>query len=582
MPGRSALRIRICAVVFAMLFLAVGARLAYLQIVKGDYYLDKAVRQQSRRIVIPAMRGTIFDRKKRVIGISLPVESLYVDPSAVAPGDLTFVATRLSRITALEAGWIASRITEKRNARFLWIKRHLSEYQAQLVRALMQHKRARGVGLRREFRRKYPQGKLFCHVLGFTDVDCRGLEGVERFFDEDLTGTDGFRIVEADGLNQKIVSADAVEVEPRDGNNLVLTVDIRIQTFARDALKKLCKEFAPVSATAVVLEAKTGEVLALCNQPEFDPNDPAGYPVEARKNHAVVSVYEPGSTFKPFVAAAALQRKLVSLDTKIFCENGIFRAPGGRILHDHHAMGTLSFVQVVAKSSNIGMAKIGLMLGARGVYEAVRAFGFGRRTGIELPGERTGWVKAVDKWSGYTITSIPMGQEVTVTPLQLAVAFNAFATGGVYVRPALFRAFLDGEGKTLIAFRHSTEGRRVLGPDIARKMVDPVLRSVVSRQGTGRRAILKRWSSFGKTGTAQKVDPATRRFSHEKFVASFVCSGPVGNPQVTVLVMVDEPRKGPSYYGGVVAAPAAAEILKKTLQYLQVPPDKPVEVAYER
>ena len=582
MPGRSALRIRICAVAFALLFLTIGARLAYLQILKGDYYLDKAVRQQSRRIVIPAMRGTIFDRKKRVISLSLPVESVYVDPAMIAPGDLTFVATKLAEITGLEAGWIASRIIGKRNARFLWVKRHLSEYQAQWVQGLMQHKRARAVYLRREFRRKYPQGRLFCHVLGFTDIDGRGLEGAERFFNEDLTGTDGLRVVEADGLNQRIISADATEVAPRDGGNLVLTLDVRIQTFARDAIQKIYEEYAPVSATAIVLDAKTAEVLAMCNSPEFDPDKLDEDPVENRKNHAVVSIYEPGSTFKPFIAAAALQRNLVSLDTKIFCENGIFRAPGGRILHDHHAMGTLSFVQVVGKSSNIGMAKIGLMLGARGVYRAARSFGFGRRTGIELPGERKGWVKAVSKWSGYTITSIPMGQELTTSPLQLAVGFNTFATGGVYVRPVVFRAFIDNEGKTLIMSKRSPEGPRALDAEIARKMIDPVLKSVVSRQGTGRRAILKRWSSFGKTGTAQKVDPVTHQFSHEKFVASFVCSAPARNPQITVLVMVDEPGKGRSYYGGVVAAPAAAEILKKTLQYLKVPPDKPIEVAYDR
>jgi len=579
MPERSALRIKICFGVFGLLLLAIIARLTFLQIYKSDYYLDKALRQQFRRITVPAMRGTIMDRKKRVISVSLPVQSVYVDPSSVKPGDLAFVATSLSKITGHEAGWIAAKITDKRNAQFIWIKRHLSEYQAQLVQGLMKNERASAVHLRREFRRRYPQGALFCHVLGITDRDGRGLEGVEKFFNEDLTGRDGLRVVEANGLNQRIVTADSMEIEPRNGDNLVLTVDVRIQTFARDAIKKVYSEFNPISVSAVVLETRTGDVLAMANMPEFDPHEPGKYKPEVRKNHAVVSIYEPGSTFKPFVAATALQRKVVALDTNIFCENGIFRAPGGRILHDAHAYGNLTFVRVIGKSSNIGMAKIGLMLGTRGVYEGVCAFGFGRRCGIELPGERQGWVKKINKWSGYTITSIPMGQEITVSPLQLVAGFNTIAAAGVYKRPALFRAFVDDKGRTRVAARRLGEGNRVLDERVARKMIDPVLTSVVSREGTGRRAILKRWVSFGKTGTAQKVDPKTHRFSHSKFVASFLCSAPARDPEVTVLVMVDEPRKGASYYGGVVAAPAGAEILKKTLQYLKIPYDAPVKVA---
>jgi len=578
MSGAANGRLRWTGLIFALAIVGLAARLAWLQIYRADHYTVRAEKQQVREVVIPALRGTILDRKLKPIAVSVPVQSVYLDPSEIDPQNVSYVVQRLADITGCQPSQLQAKIVGRPESRFAWVKRRLNDYETQRVQALARDPRCAGIYLRREFRRSYPYGPIFSHTVGFTDIDNMGIEGAEKFFNSQLTGRDGVRVVEKDGLNKMLVTTRTVEHPPVEGRNLVLTLDVRIQSFVRDAIQKTWEKYHPISVTGIVLETSSAEVLAMVNLPDYDPNSPGEAEPATRKNHAVVSIYEPGSTFKPFVAAFALQRGLLTTDSTIYCENGLFRAPG-RVLHDHHPYGTLTFTEIIGKSSNIGIAKVGLLLGPEWVYRAARAFGFGSRTGIELPGELSGVLRAPSRWSKLTVTSIPMGQELAVTPLQLGAGFNCFANGGVYLRPKIFRAFVDGDGKLLTMTRRADYGPRVLTPRTAARMIDPVMISVVSESGTGKAAILDRWTLFGKTGTAQKADPATHLYSHDNFISSFVCSGPASNPQVTVLVLVDQPDRKIGYYGGTVAAPAASEILDKTLEYLQVPPDKAMEVA---
>ena len=534
-----------------------------IQVLEHGRYVALARRQQVTSEVIPARRGTLYDRRFRKLALTREVASAFVSPVEVE--DPEGLSRELARVLGLDPGRLQEKIEGNRSRQFLWVKRHLGDREAARLRALG----LGGVHFRSEPQRVYPAGRAASHVVGFTDIDGRGLEGLERRFDTLLTGRPGRRVLYRDGRRRIRPAGPGSEQPARDGYHLVLTIDVAVQGIVEDELDRIMERWKPRAATIIVMEVPTGEVLALGNRPTFDPNRPGRFPPEARLNRAVASTFEPGSVFKPFVVAGALEAGLVSLDEEIFAHLGYYKPARARGLRDHKPFGWLTVRDIVVKSSNIGMAIIGETMGAERLYRTARTFGFGEPTGVELPGEVAGTVHPLSHWNPTSVTRVPIGHEVSVTAVQLVAAFNAIANEGVWVAPRLVRAVVDSQrGRARRLPRPPS--RRVLTSAVARTMFKEVLADVV-REGTGRRARLTTYEVAGKTGTAQKL--LEGRYSHSRFVSSFVCAAPVERPRISVLVTVDEPTAGSSYYGGTVAAPSAARVVEETLLYLQVPPE---------
>ncbi len=551
-------RAKVFALLLCLVFFALIGRLAHIQLFQHSQYLERGRIQHIVRLPLPAERGEILDGKGRILATTVMVDSVFAEPRHIS--DRAGAARDLARALDLDAGLLAGKLAQKADKGFIWIKRKVSAEEAERIRELD----LQGVGLRKEPKRVYPQGSLACHILGFVDIDCIGLEGVEKVFNRYLTGRQGFREYHRDGRGHLSYFPGASELPPRNGAALVLTIDSVIQHFAENALDRALQEYAPLTATAIVLDPWTGEVLAMANRPSFNPNKPGEFPPESRLNRAITDVYEPGSTFKPVVLASAIEEGVVNPTDRFFCYNGLYRVKARR-LHDHRPHGWLTVRDILVKSSNIGMAQIGQTLGAEKMYRYVCSFGLGDKTGIELPAEASGKVHPLSRWSYYSVMSVPMGQEIASTPLQLARAFCIFANGGFEVQPTILRGLCDEKG-TVSKRKPSRLTWRVISPETVRTMIG-ILSGVVE-EGTGRRAKLLDYTVAGKTGTSQKVVDGT--YSHTKFIASFVCFAPAEKPRVLVLVMINEPTKGGSFYGGTVAAPAASEVLEQTLRYLGV------------
>lgn len=541
-----------------------------------------AKRQRTFVEVLPGRPGDLRDREGRLLATSLPVQSLAIDPSAV--DEPWPVAQRLADAVGVDAERLVERIIAAEGKRFLWVKRRLREEETAAVLA---------AGLspeiwhfRTEFERVSPLGPVAAHVLGRRDIDNQGRGGVEQGLESLLRGRDGHRTLIRDARGYVIDVDSDRTVEPVHGRNLQLTIDAVLQQAVEARLDRLVVESHPLAACAIVLDPRTGEVLAMASRPELPtarPTQDAGDALTANeppppeagsdpaeslgwRNHAIASMFEPGSTFKPFIVGAAIDRGLIRADESFDCEFGAYRM-GRRVLHDHHSYGRLSVTDILVKSSNIGMAKIGERLTNAGLFDAATAFGFGHRTGIELPGELPGQLHPLDAWTSYSTGSIPMGQELAATPLQVAAAHAALANGGRYLSPHLLLRIDDPAMSP-----PSVITRRVLSPESSRWLIEGPMVEVVTR-GTGQKARLKGYTVFGKTGTAQKLDPETGGYSHTRHIGSFVCGAPAHEPRAIVLVAVDEPTTGTSHFGGIVAAPAAAEILGTTLEHLRVPPE---------
>jgi cell division protein FtsI/penicillin-binding protein 2 len=447
-------------------------------------------------------------------------------------------------------------------------------------------------GFREEYLRRYPQGGLAAHVVGLRDIDNRGRGGIEQSCDHLLRGEDGSRVLLRDARGRVVQIRDAASQAPRHGQSVTLTLDTVWQLLVEEELSQLVAAWQPRGACAIAMDPTTAEILAMASWPAFDPNNPTGVLPHAWQNLNLVSMYEPGSTFKPFVVAWALQQGLLRPDEEFDCEHGAWRMGGGRrILHDHHPYGVLSVTNILVKSSNIGMAKIAERLTNRGLYEATIAFGFGSRTGIDLPGELHGLVRPLAKWTSYSTGSIPMGQELAVTPIQLITAHAALANGGTLMKPRILRMERESSlarhraPNSLLAIPADPASdvarsgaadvvSRTVGSDVAEWLVRVPMLEVVER-GTGQRAQVAGRTVFGKTGTAQKIDPATGAYSATGHVCSFIGGAPAENPRVLVLVVVDEPTVGSDHTGGQVAAPAAGRMLDKLLRHLDTSADPP-------
>ncbi len=571
-------RVRLIVAMLALSGAGLAVRLVHVQWLGSEQFAEKANRQRIYTETIPARPGEILDRQGRLLAATVTSRSLFVVPSKIA--DPARVASSLAGVLDVDPRELLQRIVQHRNKHFLWVKRRLEEREVSAVREL--HLPERSWGFREEYLRKYPQGELAAHVIGLRDIDGAGRGGLEQSLDARLLGRKGRRMVVRDARGRVIDVLDEVAEPPRPGESVVLSLDVVVQLYVERELDQVMTEWKPRGACAIVIDPRTCDVLAMASRPTFDPNNPVNVPEAAWKNTAIASMYEPGSTFKPFVVATAIERGVLGPHEEFDCEHGEYRM-GGRLLHDEHPYGQLSVTDILVKSSNIGMAKIGQRLKNDGLYEAAVTFGFGRSTGSMLPGELSGMLHPLKDWTSYSTGSIPMGQEIAVTPLQLIVAHAALAGGGILRSPRLVLPRVDSPepatSSSVTDVPSTAIVTRAVRADVAEWVVREPMVEVV-RRGTGKRAQLEGYTVFGKTGTAQKMDPKTGKYSSTRHVSSFLCGAPAEAPRVLVLVVVDEPSVPGTHYGGTIAAPAAASILQQTLVYLRVPTrDVPLRAA---
>ncbi|PYT69712.1 MAG: penicillin-binding protein [Acidobacteria bacterium] len=541
---------------------AIVGRLGYLQLFRHSEYLARAARQQQRTIEITPKRGSIYDRNRDPLAMSIPVDSVFAVPIEI--GDAQLAAQLLSRVLGIPGDVLEAKLGSAQS--FVWIARKVPPDRKEAVEAL----NLKGIYFQKENQRIYPKRDLAAHVLGFVDLDEKGLGGIEYGLDGQIRGKSEKIVVMADARQRWF---DGVEAQRERGADVVLTLDEQIQYIAERELAVAITKTHALAGSVVVMNPNNGEILALANWPKFNPNTANEASAEARMNRAVTALYEPGSTFKLITLAAAFDQGIVRPEEVFDCENGAVYVAGHRI-RDHKPFGLLTVSGILAQSSDVGAIKIALRLGAPKFYDYIRAFGFGQLTGVDLPGESKGLVRRLENWSAVSIGSISMGQEVGVTPVQLVTAVSSIANGGLLYQPHVVAELLR-ENKALPAdsLRALAEPRRVIRPETAATLRRLMEGAVLN--GTGKLAHLDGWTAAGKTGSAQKIDPATGRYSHTQLIASFTGFAPINNPAVTILVSLDSPV-GP-HEGGQVAAPVFKRIAEQVLPYLDVPRDIPIE-----
>jgi cell division protein FtsI (penicillin-binding protein 3) len=547
-----------------LLWVVLIGRLIHLQGTQHEFMHTRVDRQSTFTETLTARPGEIVDRNGHVLAMTVTRNSIFAVPSRIE--DPRQFSWQAASATGLDADALLDKIRKHQDKHFVWIRRRVSDETATAFRELQLPDNS--WGFRREYLRQYPQGNIAAHVLGMRDIDNMGHGGLEQSLNDLIRGDDGHRVMTRDARGV-VMEVEASESQsPVHGRSVICTIDLLTQLSIERQLDEVMERWKPVGACAVVMEPHTGEVMAMASRPSFNPNLPSEVPADAWRNLAVSAVFEPGSTFKPFVVGWAMHQESLKRSDTIQCFNGAYRM-GHRILHDHHSYSSLSVEDVLVKSSNIGMARIAERIGLQQLYECTVAFGFGRRTGIELPGEVRGLVRRRADWDEYSLGSIPMGQELAVTPLQLIAAHAALANGGRLVRPHLLLESADRLSPSPLADVETVDATipvesTILHRNIADWIVQHPMKQVVER-GTGKSVRSDEMSIFGKTGTAQKVDSDTGGYSDSRHICSFICGAPAEHPEVLVLVMVDEPTAGGSHYGGTVAAPAAADILKNSL-----------------
>lgn len=631
-------RLWLVALLVLGIYAGLLGRLAIIQGKDQDRFREMAAAQHVVAVKKPERRGSIQDSRGRTLAVSVQTPSIYADPgqmespreaagrlAAILGLDATLLASRLERPMGLvclkrglspqaeqalrnepaivglgravevRGGAVFARPAEVREPkataavlapllgrpaediepdldglrRFVWVLRKASDEQARRVAAA----RLEGVGIVPEYKRSYPQGELACQLIGFTDLDEEGIEGLEQRYNDWLAPQAASGLLERDAAG-RYISTPAPQKAPRAGADIELALDSVIQGYAEAALHDAWELWAPKGAFAVVLDPRSGDILAAASLPSYDPNKYSEYDPRDLKNRAraryIVDMMEPGSIFKPFIFAGAFTERVVSEETPIFCENGVWLI-GSRRFRDVHAYGTLDAAMVLVKSSNIGTAKIGRLLGPERIYRYLRDFGFGQLTGFELPGENPGVLRPPSRWTSFSLPSICVGQEVCATPIQMALAYGAIANDGLLLRPRVVKRVkrLDGTWSECPV----RPAGRVISPAIAGRLRRILCRVV--EEGTGKAAKLAAYTVGGKTGTAQK--PTIGGFSRTAVMCSFVGMAPIERPQLVVIVTLDEPTKhtGGRHFGGTVAAPVVARILKQSLAYLGVAPDKP-------
>jgi cell division protein FtsI/penicillin-binding protein 2 len=564
-----------CALVclgFVLLFSGFSFRLIYLQMVKHDEYAGLAAEKHVYRQTIFAERGAILDANNELLANNVPVETVVADATHLNNADaaIDLVAEKLK----LPHGEVAEKLRSDR--RYIVIQRAVPEALAESLRQELRAQHLRGIYFEHDARRVYPNGSMLCHVIGFTDFEHHGIQGVEASMDAYLHGQNGYRYIEHNRAGREIVLYRGQERAPRDGYQVHLTIDLNLQNIVENEIDAAVREYSPKKATIILMRPQTGEILALANRPNFDLNKRSDAKPEQMKDRAIVDMMEPGSTFKIVTAAAALNEHTVNLKSMIFCENGVWNF-GGTPLHDDSAHGELSVKDILVKSSNIGAAKLAVGLGEDKFYEYIRRFGFGERSGIELPGEIRGLVHSPRSWSKISITRIPMGQEIGVTPLQMIMAMGAIANGGKLMTPRIVKSITTSDGKAVTTFSPVVL-RQAISPQTA-KEVGEALRGVVSDRGTAAAAAVHGFVIAGKTGTAEKVSPHGG-YEKGKYVVSFIGYLPADHPAFVGLVVLDDAKTKPEQnYGGLVAGPIFSRIAEKAARYLDLEPHEEIRKA---
>ncbi len=537
---------------FILALFGLLVRLGFLQILKSSKFTTLQRGQSRSTIEMQPARGRIMDRAGREFALDVRLDSLYVVAREIK--DKAKVADALSRTLGLDRGVLLEKIS--RDKLFVWIARKLPVSKVEAIKKM----KLEGIGFEKESMRVYPKGETACHLVGFTDIDNNGLEGIELQYNSFLKGVPGWRLAQRDAKQRELISKEIELVPPVHGYNIHLTIDEVIQSIADKELEETCKKHNAIGGSIIVLEPRTGDVLAMSTWPIYDPNNARKSKTSDRRNRAITDIYEPGSIFKGITLASILENKTIGLEEKFDCERGSWRV-AGRVLHDHHGSGVLTFREVIEKSSNIGTVKGAMRLGATKLHKTIRDFGFGDRTGIALAGEVGGIVPHPRNWSRSSIINIPIGQGVAVTPIQMVCAMGALANDGVLMKPRILLRIEDQDGRVVQSYEPEAV-RRVISKETSLQ-VRSVLEGVVAR-GTGKKAAVPGFKAAGKTGTAQKILPEGG-YSHDHFVASFTGFVPYDEPKLVMVVSIDEPH--PVIFGGEVAAPAFSRVASGILSY---------------
>lgn len=555
--------------VFLALSAVVAVRLGKLMIYSEDKVSEYAARQKYGSLELHNPRGVIYDRNMNELAMSIRLKSVYINPRKMGPANKAAwaMASAMAAGGGKETGRLAHRfkvmLTHSRDRQFMWVERKIEPEVYQRLKAAKQP----GMGFVDEYRRFYPKKDMAAKIIGFCGMDNKGLSGVEYYYDRQIQGINARSKVRKDALGRPVDSPEALGIpEAYIPYDMELTIDERIQYVAERALMRKVEATSAVGGVAIVMDPHTGEVLAIAEQPRFNPNSFGLYGAESFKSHAISIPVEPGSTFKVFVAAAALEEKVLRPADIINCENGSYTV-GDKTFKEAHSrkFGKIPAGEVIAQSSNIGAIKIGERLGRDRMDAYLRRFGFGVRTGVDLPGESPGMLREAHKWSQASVPSISFGQEVSVTPIQLLTAFSPLANGGWLVKPRVVKALLQ-EGRVVKTF--GAEPRARVLSESTVKIMNGMMRGVVER-GTGAKAAVEGFAVAGKTGTAQVFDNRTGAYSENKYIASFIGFFPAEDPALMILVMIDSPSG--VAYGGAVAAPVFAEIAARAARILRIP-----------
>jgi cell division protein FtsI (penicillin-binding protein 3) len=550
-------RVIIVGIAFTLFFTIIGAKAMYLQIFCRSWLSEKAANQYEVSLKSSGKRGTIYDRNLREMAVSIDVTSIAAHPPQIK--NPKAAAKSLAKALKINRNVLAKRLTSEK--KFVWIKRKVTPKEAEIVRNL----NIDGLDFLREHKRFYPNKTLASQLIGFTDIDDNGLEGIEFYCNDDLKGADSRYTVLRDAHGRGF-EAENTAGSDSSGKNLVLTIDSNIQYIAETTLAETVTKFSAKSGMAVVMATGTGAVLALAHFPFLNPNALNEFDQELWRNRVITDPFEPGSTMKIFSAAAAIESGSSSPNSIFYCENGEYRV-GRHVVHDTHEYGWLSLQQIIKYSSNIGAIKFSTKTGSEHLFRTLRNFGFGTKTGIDCPGETAGSLASFKKWTKIDAGTISFGQGISVSALQLIAATSAIANKGIFMKPYVVQAITDRNGRLIKSFAPS-EGRRVISEKTA-KTLTRIMQTVTTEGGTGVNAALEGYSVCGKTGTAQKIGN-NGTYANGKYISSFVGFVPSEHPKVAVLVIIDEPKG--QHYGGTVAAPGFRNIAQKTLAYMNLSP----------
>jgi cell division protein FtsI/penicillin-binding protein 2 len=552
-------RITFLFILFIVFYFLLIYRLYNIQVIQSNKFEEIAQQEHLTSFSIEGERGNIYDRNLKKLVVNVNVQSLFAIPPKIEnPRE---AALKISLILNLETKEVLDKLNQKRP--FVWIKRKLNETEVEEIKKL----NLEGLDFLKESKRFYPKQYLASNLMGFVGIDNQGLEGLELFFDQELKGLPGLVVLERDASGDEIPLSIKELNTHRDGNSIVLTIDEFIQYITEEALDKAFQKYKAKAGVAIVVEPKTGEVLAIAVRPSYDPNYFNKYALDLWRNLAITNTYEPGSTFKIVTIATALEEGVVKLDDQFYCKG--WTNYNGHIFHDIHQHGSQNLTDIVKNSCNVGVIQVGTRLEQKVFEKSIRRFGFGTLTEINLPGEVNGLIRSSKDWSKISLASISIGQEISITPIQLIMAISAIANRGTLMKPLIVKEILDSNQNSVKVFKPKAV-RQVVSVETALTMTK-ILEQVVI-DGTGMEAKLDEYQVAGKTGTGQIFDFATGKYSNSAYVSLFVGYVPAENPKISILILLDQPKG--SYYGGTVAAPVFKEIASKVLPYLSIPPNQ--------